>query len=217
MLYQDSRPLRFIPLSSVLDALEFHPSSPSASDSDAPGPQTPTPKPNASPPIRLGSRRVLRKDDILTTPPSSKAKDKDRGENEHTFRLITAKRTFVLCAPSEEDEIKWLAAFRALLNRERGVSMSPTSEFAPRLPVPMTAIPTITQQSPTPALAIEQSPPPPATPALGTSQGPPILEREVPSPPPPPMTRGRSATYTAVSAVADVVRRFHPEQREAVH
>lgn len=39
--------------------------------------------------------------------------------DDHTFRIVTAKRVFVLCAPSEEDEIKWLAAFRALLNRGR--------------------------------------------------------------------------------------------------
>lgn len=81
---------------------------------------------------------------------------------EHTFRLVTAKRTYILCAPSEEEEIKWLAAFKALLNRERalaaGVSggMSPTIETAPRLmPYPQVGqVPTITQQPPTPAASV---------------------------------------------------------------
>ena len=73
----------------------------------------------------------------------------------------------------------------------------------------------ITQQPPTPASASEPLKPAP-TPRLGTSQGPPIFEREVKTQSP-PLTRGRSATYTAKSAVADVVRRFHPEHREAVH
>lgn len=82
---------------------------------------------------------------------------------EHTFRLVTAKRTYVLCAPSEEEEIKWLAAFKALLNRERalaagvsGAGMSPTTETAPRLmPYPQAGqVPTITQQPPTPAASI---------------------------------------------------------------
>lgn len=35
----------------------------------------------------------------------------------HTFKIITTKRTLLLCAPSEEDEIKWLGAVRALIAR----------------------------------------------------------------------------------------------------
>ena len=221
---QDSRALRFIPLPAILDALEFKPSSsPSESDSDAAIPST---HPNQSPPTRLASRRVLRREEGPITIPGAKTKDKDkdRGENEHTFRLITAKRTFVLCAPSEEDEIKWLAAIRALLNRERTGALSPTSDIAPRLPVSASTpasgttssplpIPTITQQPPTPASAVEQGIPPP-TRSASTSQGPPIPEDEVSRS---TTTRNRSATFTAKSAVADVVRRFHPEQRETVH
>ncbi|KAI0052301.1 PH domain-like protein [Auriscalpium vulgare] len=35
----------------------------------------------------------------------------------HTFKIVTTKRTLVLCAPSEEEEIRWLSAVRALLAR----------------------------------------------------------------------------------------------------
>jgi len=35
----------------------------------------------------------------------------------HAFKIITPKRVFVLCAPSEEEEIQWLSAVRALIAR----------------------------------------------------------------------------------------------------
>ncbi|KAJ3995809.1 pleckstrin-like protein [Lentinula boryana] len=35
----------------------------------------------------------------------------------HTFKIITTKRTLLVCAPTEEDEIKWLGAVRALIAR----------------------------------------------------------------------------------------------------
>ncbi|KAJ6520918.1 pleckstrin-like protein [Mycena vulgaris] len=38
----------------------------------------------------------------------------------HTFKIVTTKRTLLLCAPSEEDEIKWLGAVRALIARRSG-------------------------------------------------------------------------------------------------
>ena len=144
--------------------------------------------------------------------------------DEHIFRIVTAKRTFVLCAPSEEDEIKWLAAFRALLNREREKTggQGPTSpvlgnDHRPSLPV-------ITAQPPTPAgqttavpdvagLPTSHGPPVPdrdAQPSSPTSAGPPVLPDQTPQPGTLGM-RGRSATYTAKSAVAEVVRRFRDQ------
>ncbi|KAG9098485.1 hypothetical protein FS749_003714 [Ceratobasidium sp. UAMH 11750] len=39
------------------------------------------------------------------------------GGKEHIFKIITPKRSFMLCAPSEEEEIKWLSAVRALIAR----------------------------------------------------------------------------------------------------
>lgn len=43
----------------------------------------------------------------------------------HTFKIITTKRTLLLCAPTEEDEIKWLGAIRALIARRSGTGTVP--------------------------------------------------------------------------------------------
>jgi len=41
----------------------------------------------------------------------------------HTFKIITTERgAFLLCAPSEEEEIRWLSAVRALIARRRSIS-----------------------------------------------------------------------------------------------
>ncbi|PKI85848.1 hypothetical protein MVES1_000559 [Malassezia vespertilionis] len=42
---------------------------------------------------------------------------------EHCFKIITLKRTFLLCAPTEEEDIKWLSALQTILNRRRSASM----------------------------------------------------------------------------------------------
>lgn len=161
----------------------------------------------------------------------------------------------MLCAPSEEDEIKWLAAFKALLNRERGGSIASPSQGS-TVPLSPTfgtaqngiqrsasiginthiAVPTIVQQPPTPA-TLPPTPVSPISPADKTqTQGPPVLGPPAAIPSRPisdsgtkkitleagrqgdgvsvslgTIGRGRSATQTAKSAVADVVRRFHPE------
>lgn len=39
---------------------------------------------------------------------------------QHTFKIITTKRTLLLCAPSEDEEIRWLSAVRALIARRSG-------------------------------------------------------------------------------------------------
>lgn len=43
----------------------------------------------------------------------------------HTFKVVTTKRTLLLCAPSEEEEIKWLSAVRALIARRSGAGVVP--------------------------------------------------------------------------------------------
>ena len=52
-------------------------------------------------------------------------------ESKHTFKIVTTKRTLVLCAPSEEESIKWLSAVRALIARrsEAGVVPGNTTEL----------------------------------------------------------------------------------------
>ncbi|GFZ45406.1 hypothetical protein JCM24511_03132 [Saitozyma sp. JCM 24511] len=296
--HMDSRPLRFIHLSSILDALDLSSSlaSTSESDSDAPGTgpgpfrqpsargsrpipgRTPSlrhasnPPPSASasastsaavpipggarpersPPQRQLSNSLGILNDLNPGRRRDKERERDRagpsgpagGEGQNTFRLVTAKRTYVLCAPTEEDEIKWLAAFRALLQRERQATQpgtttglpvdavaaqSPTTESAPRLPMPPHVLPTITAQPPTPAASTDGVGP---TPAQTTTSGPPVevgrseqsqststnrggaaggAGSDGTTTPGSLGGRGRSATYTAKSAVEEVTRRFHPE------
>lgn len=52
------------------------------------------------------------------------------GDKEHIFKIITPKKSFMLCAPSEEEEIKWLSAVRALIARRAALASAvpPTHE-----------------------------------------------------------------------------------------
>ncbi|KAG6813963.1 hypothetical protein H0H92_005218 [Tricholoma furcatifolium] len=94
--HMDTRPHRQFLLSEILDALEY----------DLPSNRNP-----GSLSSQMGSLPV-------STSPSTEA-DAPHGSN--TFKIVTTKRTLLLCAPSEEDEIKWLGAIRALIARRSGV------------------------------------------------------------------------------------------------
>ncbi|KAG8906339.1 hypothetical protein FRB99_007119 [Tulasnella sp. 403] len=67
----------------------------------------------------------------------------------HTFKIITPKRPLLLCAPSEEEEIKWLSAFRALIARRTGAvlgdilppSAPGSSAQGPSQPIPVPSTP----------------------------------------------------------------------------
>lgn len=217
----------------MLDALDFE-SGESSSDAD----DSDVPASNASGPTRqfsqLGRQSKSSKDGHSTQHHQIQTDKAHSASDDHTFRIVTAKRTIVLCAPSEEDEIKWLAAFRALLNRERwgavasgpmspGVSMEGNS-LGSASGRPTVSIPYITAQPPTPASQISPNDSP-ATPSASTSDGPPIWnagagisgsagrnEDWQTQQTPTTGLRGRSATFNAKSAVADVIRRYHPEQ-----
>jgi len=54
----------------------------------------------------------------------------------HTFKIVTTKRTLLLCAPSEDDEIKWMGAIRALIARrmESGLVPGKVSKAASAAP-----------------------------------------------------------------------------------
>lgn len=39
-----------------------------------------------------------------------------------TFKVITTKKTLLLCAPSEEEEVKWISAIRVLIARRKALS-----------------------------------------------------------------------------------------------
>ena len=49
----------------------------------------------------------------------------DEVNSTHTFKIVTTKRTLLLCAPSEDDEIKWLGAIRALIARRAELGQVP--------------------------------------------------------------------------------------------
>jgi hypothetical protein len=42
-----------------------------------------------------------------------------------TFKVVTTRRTLLLCAPTEDDEIRWLGAIRALIARRSGAGGVP--------------------------------------------------------------------------------------------
>lgn len=54
----------------------------------------------------------------------------DDGQARHTFKVVTTKRMLLLCAPSEEEEIKWLSAVRALIARRSGSGVLPGDSAA---------------------------------------------------------------------------------------
>ncbi|KAK6908403.1 hypothetical protein I203_102404 [Kwoniella mangroviensis CBS 8507] len=265
--HMDTKALRFIPLTSVLDALEVDASDESLASSEEDRPpshhnhnpfhphshqshqshihaQTST-SPPAKQNFTTAMRGRLSSNDAAqsATPrkqPSLPGGSIEKHSEENIFRLITAKRTYVLCAPSEEDEIKWLAATRALLNQLR-VTQQQQQPLSPTMNQGQGQgqgqIPTITQQPPTPAASLSERPIVTPTPqrsnsqsgiGSGESQGQPqptptTIQRQISSSSasgfgsvasgqtPGSMTRGRSATYMAKSAVADVVKKFHPE------
>jgi hypothetical protein len=66
-------------------------------------------------------------------------------QSTHTFKIVTTKRTLLLCAPSEDDEIKWMGAIRALIARRTdsglvpGQSKFPSSQGGPLSIPPVTA------------------------------------------------------------------------------
>lgn len=105
---------------------------------------------------------------------------------QHCFKIITPKRTYLVCSPSEEDEIKWLSALQCLTKRKLG----PLPPNAPSA----SAAATTTSFSPDPNTNVNVTTSPPVTnPAPKFFHG-----------------RQRSLTDAARSAVKEVERRFHP-------
>jgi len=97
--HMDTKHVKQVPLVKIVDAIECAPSSTSGSH---------------------GNNNHGQGDDGDdgggTAKPGSK----------HTFKIITTERgAFLLCAPSEEEEIRWLSAVRALIARRRSMEGRP--------------------------------------------------------------------------------------------
>jgi len=61
----------------------------------------------------------------ISPPIAAPSSDADEPYCAHTFKIVTTKRNLLLCAPTEEDEIKWLGAVRALIARRSGAGVVP--------------------------------------------------------------------------------------------
>ena len=61
--------------------------------------------------------------------PKSNAEDNSHEAGAHVFKIVMTKRSLLLCAPSEEEEIKWLSAVRALIARRSGTVVSCVCDF----------------------------------------------------------------------------------------
>lgn len=99
--HMDSKTHREIPISLVIDALEV----------DMPSHRN---VPMTAPPLHGHHHNQA----------SGSGDDGDMGRS-MTFKIVTTKRTLVLCAPSEEEEIKWISAIRALIARRSEAGVVP--------------------------------------------------------------------------------------------
>ncbi|KAJ7017419.1 pleckstrin-like protein [Mycena alexandri] len=80
--HMDTKPHRRFPFAEILDALEY----------DLPA--------NRQNPVLMGGQPGV------GAPPAPPAAEED-AHTAHTFKIVTTKRTLLLCAPNEEDEIKF--------------------------------------------------------------------------------------------------------------
>ncbi|KAL0953253.1 hypothetical protein HGRIS_004505 [Hohenbuehelia grisea] len=111
--HMDTKPHRQFSFVQILDALEYdlpahrHKDKESSSHSTGPTPATPP---------------------AFSSVPAGAAGAEGAGgdaERPHTFKIVTTKRALLLCAPSEEDEIRWLGAVRALIARRSTAHSAP--------------------------------------------------------------------------------------------
>lgn len=143
---QDTKPHRSIPLALLLDALEY----------DLPPHRHNPASPAVSPPHHH---------------PSHGTDEHDPAAGTHTFKIVTTKRTLLLCAPSEEEEIKWLSAVRALIARRSvvpgdsaaTVSASVSGAVSGSLPASAASSPTGAVAARSGALAVPSTPTPAAS------------------------------------------------------
>ena len=141
--HMDSKAHRQIPIASMLDAIEYEskkttaPTSPGIG-SPATNPfgengdsSTPASASAASPerPERRGSMVAAAAGVASNMTAGMVGSGKKRKEN--CFQIITPKRTFILCAPGEDEEIKWISALKTLIGRQRSGHSVPVSPSTP--------------------------------------------------------------------------------------
>ncbi|KAK2463420.1 hypothetical protein APHAL10511_004506 [Amanita phalloides] len=113
--HMDTKPHRQFPFSNILDALEYD---------------------------QLLARQNISSPYAASPPSLSSSGDQDVAHRAHMFKIVTTKRTLLLSAPSEEDELRWLGAVRALITRRSGSGQLPgdvTKEFT-RAQEPISAL-----------------------------------------------------------------------------
>lgn len=145
--HMNEKPSRQIPLTSILDAIEY-----TSKKIQMPTNQTqstPLSSPGIqSPPMPITFQLGSNNQDVASAAPPASSKESTsapgdaatheqtierktsvighasaltKKKQENCFKIITPKRTYVVCAPTEEEEIKWLSALQALLAHWRSV------------------------------------------------------------------------------------------------
>ncbi|KAH6913183.1 PH domain-containing protein [Coprinopsis sp. MPI-PUGE-AT-0042] len=104
--HMDTKHHKSFPFSEILDALEFD----------------------------IPSRHAYVHSATASSPPTSGFVSEGEEAGSHSFKIVTTKRTLLLCAPNEEDEIRWLGAIRALIARRSESGMVPGK--TPKLTAP---------------------------------------------------------------------------------
>lgn len=103
---------------------------------------------------------------------SAAADEAEGAQSTHTFKVVTMKRTLLLCAPSEEEEIKWLSAVRALIARRSGQGVVPGDTAAAALtPSSRGAAPIVPPVAEIPAAGVANIAPPGPVAGAGAGGG----------------------------------------------
>ncbi|TIB67738.1 PH-domain-containing protein [Wallemia mellicola] len=134
-------------------------------------------------------------------------------QREHKFKVLTVKRTFILSAQSEEEEIRWLSALQTLLAHKRGLPVSDITAS------PMSSANNPQYLGPPPPHVTTQ-PPTPQThklvdvPEEESSAEVLVNEEDQDDNNNTRHKRTRSGTVEARAAVDAVTKRYHPEDKD---
>lgn len=107
-------------LNQILDAMEYRPA-PAKENRHAP-PIRVHNEPGSSTVVSSGENPSVQKG-LNQAQPSNIAAPQNQAEPylvsgvNYTFKVFTPKKTFLLCAPSEEEEVSWISAIRVLIAR----------------------------------------------------------------------------------------------------